>query len=174
MKHIDLSAVEDAKEYKRLKPGGYVCKITSVEDVPAKEYLKMEYDIAEGEFKQYYQQLFSAKNFWGGSFIKSYKAGALKYFKAFITSVEESNTAFKWQEDETHLKNKLVGLVLGEEEYRKKDGTVSTRLYVDMARSVKAIREGNFTVPAKKCLPMPDISTTTFQELTDDDGDLPF
>ena len=58
MKRIDMSNVESAKDYKRLVPGGYVCKITGVKDVANNEYLEIEYDIAEGEFKDYYLSLF--------------------------------------------------------------------------------------------------------------------
>lgn len=36
-------------EYARLPAGGYVCKITKVEDVAAKEYLRVSFDIYEGE-----------------------------------------------------------------------------------------------------------------------------
>ena len=33
-----------------LPEGGYVCVITKVTDKPDKEYLEIEYDIAEGDF----------------------------------------------------------------------------------------------------------------------------
>lgn len=49
MKNINWNSVPDPVELPRLTPGGYVCKITVAVDVPEKEYLKLEYDIAEGE-----------------------------------------------------------------------------------------------------------------------------
>ena len=51
MKNINWNSVPDPVELPRLTPGGYVCKITVVVDVPEKEYLKLEYDIAEGAHK---------------------------------------------------------------------------------------------------------------------------
>ena len=52
MKKIDWNNVEEAKDG-RLPAGGYICGITSVEDVANSEYLRFEYDIAEGEYKNY-------------------------------------------------------------------------------------------------------------------------
>ena len=66
-------------EFARPTAGGYICKIIDVEDVPMNEqgkgnYLKIFYDIADGEFKGYYKEQFDR---WGGnwnaSFIRSYK-----------------------------------------------------------------------------------------------------
>ena len=54
------------------------------------------------------------------------------------------------------MKGKRIGVVLGEEEYRKEDGTVGTRLYVAAVRSVKAIQDGDFKVPALKKLGSPN------------------
>ena len=128
MRPIDLSNVEEAKDFERVTPGGYVCGITNVKDVPAQEYLLIEYDIAEGNLKNYYRQLYEKKDFWGGKFVKSYKEKALPFFKGFITAVENSNNGYKCNYDETTLKRKLIGLVFAEEEYKKNDGTIGKRL----------------------------------------------
>ena len=90
MKKIDWNNVEEAKDG-RLPAGGYICGITSVEDVANSEYLRFEYDIAEGEYKNYYRELSEHLNFWGGSFIKSYKEKALGFFKKMIVAFEKSN-----------------------------------------------------------------------------------
>jgi hypothetical protein len=152
MKNLNLENVEEAKEYQRLVAGGYICKITKVEDTPDKEYLKIEYDIEQGEFKDYFKNLFAAKNFWGGRFIRSYKESALSFFKSFTTSVENSNNGYKFDNDETKLVGKLVGLVLGEEEYNANDGSVKNRLYVKETRSVDSIKKGDFAIPDIKYL----------------------
>ena len=181
MKQIDLSKVEEAKEFERVVPGGYVCGITNVKDVSEKEYLLIEYDIAEGPKKNYYRQLFEAKNFWGASFVKSYKEKALPFFKGFITAIENSNAGYHWDSDETKLKRKLVGLVLGEEEYKKNDGTIGKRLYVDQIHSVDKIRSCDYEIPALKRLNAPAVvevpafSAPAFEEEEDiTDDDLPF
>ena len=152
MKALDLANVEDRKEFSKVQPGGYICRIESVQDVVEKEYLKIEYDFAEGEHKHHYFELFQAKGFWGGRFIRSYKEKALPFFKGFITAVENSNPGYKWDNDERKLLTKFVGIVLAEEEYRKNDGKIGTRLYVDQTRSVDEIRKGNYKVPELKRL----------------------
>ena len=128
MRNIDWNQVNEAQEFEHVTPGGYVCGITSVEDVPINpntgkgDYLKIEYDIAEGSLKNYYRSLYNSKGFWGGSFVKSYKETALPFFKAFKTAVENSNKGYTFNNDEKTLVRKLVGLVLGEEEYQANDG----------------------------------------------------
>lgn len=150
MKQIDLTNVETAGEYKKIAPGGYVCRITKAEDVSAKMYLKIEYDVAEGEFKNHYTELNSAKGFWGGNFVKSYATNALPYFKAFIEAIESTNKNYKWNWNESTLVGKGVGLVLGEEEYKANNGEIKTRLCVAAIKTAEQIRKGDFTVPPLK------------------------
>ena len=151
MKNINWSDVQEVQDYKKLVPGGYVCIITNVEDFPDKEYLKIEYDIAQGEFENHYQKLFESKSFWGGRFVKSYKDGmARSFFKGFLTALSNSNSGFVFDSNEKKLVGKYIGLVLGEEEYIKQDQTLGTRLYVGQIRSVSQIKSGEFEVPALK------------------------
>lgn len=150
MKAIDLSNVSEAQDFERVKPGGYICVITNVQDFPSKEYLKIEYDIADGELKDYYRKLYNSRGFWGASTIKSYKDSALPFFKGFVTAVEQSNSGYKWDSDESKFVGKRVGMVLGEEEYKANDGSIKTRLYVASIRSIDKIRNHDYTVPALK------------------------
>lgn len=158
-------------EFKRLPAGGYVCRITKVTDVPASEYLKIEYDVVEGEFKNWWADTEERAGFWGGNFVRSYKDSAAGFFKGFISAVEKSNPGFEWAWDENSLCGKLVGLVLNEEEYRKNNGDVGTRLNVAKNLDVATIRNGDFTVPEKKCLPVVNnpFASTSFAEITDAD-----
>ena len=153
MRYIDLNNVREAG-YRALPPGGYICKITKVEDKPEREYLEICYDIAEGEFRDYYQTLRDKvnPNYWGGKDLRSYKEKALPYFKAFVTAVERSNPGYVFDYNEHGLAGKYVGIVLGEEEYINTNGEIKTRLRVDCFRSVDEIRNGNFKVPAPKRL----------------------
>ena len=152
MKNINWNEVPDPTDLPRLTPGGYVCKITLAKDVPTKEYLELEYDIAEGEHKGHWNELYKAKSFWGGKFYRSYKETALSMFKGFLNAVKESNPGFVFNNEEKRLEGQLVGLVLAEEEYRKNNGSDGTRLYVAAVRSVEKVRKGDFTVPPKKLL----------------------
>lgn len=153
MRNINWDKVQEATDFVRPEPGGYIVKITRVEDNEQKEYLRIEYDFVEGELKDYYKQLYESRGFWGGSFIRSYKEKALPFFKGFKTAVEESNKTFVFQNNPRSLVGKLVGVVLAEEEYRSNAGEVKTRLYVDQIRSIHAIRNEDFATPPLKRLP---------------------
>ena len=157
MKRLNgIADVEEAGGFKRPEAGGYVCRITYVEDRPEQEYLYIEYDFAEGEFKDYFRDLNDKKGFWIGNFVKSYKKKAWPFFKGFCTAVTESNKGFTFDADEyadeRTLKNKLIGLVLGEKDYIKGDGSIGSCLYVDKTLSVDRIRKGDFKVPEYKHL----------------------
>ena len=162
MRKLNLNDVQEAKDFKSPKAGGYVCGIMKVEDVPEKEYLKVYYDIIEGEFKGYYTNLKKeverVKDL--PFFFASYKDSALRFFKGTITAVEKSNKGFVWKDDEKDLVKKKIGLVLFEEEYVKSDGSVGVSLRVDKAHSVEAIKSDDFEVPERKCVAQ---SATTTQ-----------
>ena len=165
MRNIDWKKVEEPQEYKRMVSGGYICKITTVTDVPDKEYLKIEYDIASGDFKDYYKDLNEAKKFWGGNFIRSYSEKAESFFRGFLTALENSNPGFIFDNDITKFVGKNIGLVLGEEEYIKKDETLSTRLYVYQVRSIIRIKENDFVVPKFKKLKVDPSEKAAFEKL---------
>lgn len=150
MRNIDWNQVQDAVDFPRPKPGGYVVYISKVEDVENKEYLKIYYDFVEGDLRGYYGQLFKNKGFWGGNFIRSYKEKALPFFKAFKTSVEESNPGYVFKNDPQSLVRKYVGVVIAEEEYEANDGSIKTRLYVDKPLSVDSIKAKKYEVPPLK------------------------
>lgn len=158
MQPINLANVQEAGIGNGLKAGGYVCRITNVEDVVDKKYLLVEFDIAEGEYKDYYKNLEERANFWGGSMIRSYKETALSMLKRFCSAVTKSNPGYifdagEQNSDEKTLKGKLVGLVLREEEYIKNNGALGTRLRVDYETEVDKIRKGDFKVKEIKRLP---------------------
>ena len=179
MKQINnWNEIKEAGEFESLPAGGYVAVIKKVEDDTSKECLKISFDIAEGQYKDYYLELYKSMNFWGGSFYRSYKEKAQSFFKGFITAVEESNSSFKWNWDEQKLKGQRIGIVLREEEYIPQQGPnagkVRTRLIVDEVRSADKIRKGDYKVKEKKLLektnnnPFNDSSNGSFDIAEDD------
>lgn len=188
MKSINLDAVQEAQEFERLGPGGYVCGIIRAEDVPEKEYLRIEFDIADGPFKNYFRGMRErlALDSWpaAGVLYRSYKESALPFFKQFITCVQVSNAGYVFKNDETTLARKLFGVVMGEQEYKKNDGTVGVRLKASTVRSVKSIREGDFKLPPLKKLKTAPAAyadayrtqpaNSTDYAVIDDGEDLPF
>ena len=179
MKNVNWNDVQD--EIRNPTPGGYAARITKVTDVEEKEYLLIEWEFAEGEFKGANKETYDAFGFWPLAFFCSYKDSALRFFKGFKTAVEESNRNFVFKNDPQSLVGKYVGVVLGEEEYfSTKHNKVKTRLYVAEKRSGKAIRDGDFKIPALKKLdtskaaPSYSAPAADFSVLDDDDAELPF
>lgn len=174
MPKINMRDYEEATastgDYQRMVAGGYVAQIQAVRtDGPAsygkgridyvnsKEYVKLIYDIAEGDFAGRFSD-----DYWSGEdkdyghqiFLSWKNMGA---FKGNIQALDESNPGFDalaaFQADRWELFiGKKVGIVLGEEEYRANDGSVKTKLGLPRLKSVQDIRAGKFKVPAPKKL----------------------
>ena len=171
MKAINnFDKIQENSSFEKLPVGGYIIKILAVDDVPEKEYLKIFFDINEGEKKGFFTKAFKedtrAEKKWpnAGSFIRSYKEKALPMFKGFTNAIENSNKGYSWNFDEKSLVNKVVGLVIGEEEYVNQKGQLRKRTYVSAVRSVDTIKKGDFTVPELKKLDATKVSSQTKQD----------
>ena len=192
MRHIenwdDIQERQEG-EYASPAPGGYEAVICVVEDREDKQYLEIWWDFLSGPFQGSNQETHRRAGFWPTRLFKSYKDKALPFFKSFCTAVEKSNPGYRFNDQNVlGLLNKHFGVVLGEEEYRKNDGSIGKRLYVHQVRSIKAIQDGDYKVPALKRLGGSAASAPTgrggicvypdsqeFQELNGgDDENLPF
>lgn len=177
--------IQESGSFKKLPVGGYIVKILSAIDVPEKEYLRISFDIAEGPNKGFFAEEYKndtrEDKKWpnAGTFVRSYKEKALPMMKGFTTAVEKSNKNYTWNFDESTLKGKLVGLVIGEEEFVNSSGKMRTRTYVNAVRSVDIIREGKFEVPELKKLSADKVAASApaasqpFQNPFDNDDSAP-
>lgn len=147
---IKWEEVEESTGGEKLPSGCYVGKIVSAADYPAKEYLRLEIDIAEGEFAEHF-----AERRWNGRYwYASYKDSALGMFKAMFLRVEESNPGWKFDGDEHNagqFRGKLVGIVLREEEYEK-DGEVKCSQKIGKLVAAQDVRNGDAKPMGKKLL----------------------
>ena len=166
-------------DFKRLPAGGYIAKITAVEDKADKLYLNVTFDIAMGEFKGFYADEWGKAHPYAHTFVRSYKEKALGMFKGFLKAVDESNgTDFEKRAEngfpEQELVGKLIGVVIGYEEYINDMGETRERVRVAATRSVDTIKSGNFTVPeVKKANSAPAQAAPAGFEAVNPD-DLPF
>ena len=185
MKSINLNDIQESKEYSKPTAGGYICRITKVEDRPQKEYLYIEYDIADGDLEGYYKHLHDRldADWWGAHYIRSYKPKALPFFKRMCSAVSKSNGNFVFDagainNDESTLTGKLIGLILQEEEYIGNDGAKKTRVNVYREVPIGVIKSGKFKVPAPKTLPDGNESTSNdpseFVDIPSDTEEVPF
>lgn len=157
-------------ELPKLQPGGYVVKILNVKVEPTDwgSRLAIQFDIAEGEFKGFFDKLYKAtpdeweNKKWKGSMrlIIPHNTGdetkfkkSLGYFKSQIQAFENSNANLHidcerdW--DENVLKGKLVGALFNEKEWEMNGNTgwfTQCKRFVP----VNDIRSGNFTIPKRE------------------------
>lgn len=167
-------------EYSKPGNGGYIIEILGVKNVEfnpntgAGDYLRIEYDIADGEFAGYYSKMhekFGGE--WIANFSRSYKETALGMFKHFINCIEKSNPAFDWKWREHELVGCRIGVVLQEEEYTKKNGSVGVALKVKEVKTIEQILDKDFVVPETKKLKASVVEAPVFQPVNSDD-DMPF
>lgn len=173
MKQIkDFENVQAAGSFERPGADGYVCIIRHVEDNPDKEFLHIEFDIAEGKWKGYAQETAERAGFWPLRCNRFYGQKGIGFFKAFIEAVQDTNKGYKWNWNEQSLVNKGIGVVFREEEYVARDGSIRKSIAPFEFKTAAQIRDGDFTVPAPKTVNPAAAASATF---IDDSGDvLPF
>lgn len=168
MRKIDMENVKAAGDFSKPKAGAYICKICKVEDHEDREYLKIFYDIAEGEFSGYYSEMRENHPdwLWAGAYARSYKTTALGMFKRFCNAVSKSNGNYVFDagavnSDETTLEGKKIGIIFQEEEYYGNDGNVRTRLIVNKEFEVGKLAEQKTPEPKK----LPELQKQEFKPL---------
>ncbi|MDO5597291.1 MAG: hypothetical protein Q4F92_02970 [Acidaminococcus sp.] len=161
MRQIDWNNVQEATGNFDIPPvGGYVLTIVAAKEDEAKEYYKLSYDYAEGEWEGYRMALFQAHGWALPNFYRSYKNSAQKFFKQFMQVLQESNPRFDWHAwvktggKDAALNGLKFGAVIGEEEYQWPvgEGPVKTRQTIRAFLPIADIRAGKFEIPALKKL----------------------
>lgn len=182
-KPSDYDDVQAITDYETLEPGAYKCKILKVEELKAsndKTYLKINFDIAEGDKKDFYIKRFKSdtreNKKWGGVlvvFILDYEGHTNRYLKTLITCAEESNSNFKfdWAHPEK-LKDKKIGIIFREEEFKDVFGSIKTAIKPFRACPYDKTEEQK--TPNKKLLPQQGEAYEEFSDLHNDNDDLPF
>lgn len=172
--------------YEILEAGGYICKIVGAREETSKTNKRMlviAFDINDGEHKDFFKRKFDKSTLtnkkWSNNGIYRQmlegNENAVGYFKGLITSLEESNSHFKWDWDESKLKGLLFGGVFGREQYLSGvDGTLKFATKLQQIRSVESIKNGDFAIPEDKLLNVnQNIDDGEFITI-DDTDDLPF
>lgn len=175
--------------FEQLPAGVYRCKICLVRDDPEKEYLYVEYDIAEGEHAGYFERLSDRAGFWGGKIFLSYKDKAESLFKRALKAINATNGSYLFNPfsdgknaDEKTLIGKTFWVVLHEEEYEKSDGTIGSRMTASATAFLNEsqAKEGKFNkklldkVAAKKSTATSPSSTDVPDFLDSSSVDNPF
>lgn len=180
----------------KLPLGAYVCKVmkAAVEGNQYGEQLLLGFDIAEGDYKDYFRQDFNANQnqnkkwrgilrLWLPKDDGSDKDEITKrIFKGLVTSVEKSNPGYSFNWDEQSMVGKTVGIMFRNEEWDY-EGKTGWAVRPFRAVSADTVRSGDYTLPKDKPLankPMGDANDTVFishqggYTQVDADPDFPF
>ena len=147
-----------------LPAGGYVAKILNakVEEYSWGEKLVISFDIAEGEYKDFFRKQYNENTRedkkWKGNFRLTVPNEGNQYFdsqkRAFgnaIWAIEESNPGYHWDWNESALKGKMVGVLFRNFEYDV-EGRQGWSTECCTFVSVEDVRTGNFKHPKDKPL----------------------
>ncbi|MDM8289046.1 hypothetical protein QUW41_06995 [Slackia piriformis] len=184
MKQIkNWALIEEADgDFERLEPGGYVVRITDVEDHPSEEYLEVVWDVAEGEHAGFYGDEWGRTHPFAHNDRWYYNDKAEKFFKSKLIALEQSNrgrfSIEQWQAacDERQFVGLEVGMVLQKLlNTSKKTGKDTEFLEVVKVTASQDIRNGDYKLPEprdlRKAKDEPAVST---YDPFDPYGDVPF
>ena len=174
-----------------LPAGGYVAKILNakVEEYSWGEVLVISFDIAEGEYKDFFSKQYKENTRedkkWKGNFRLTVPQESNQYFDSqkrtfgnAIWAIEESNPSFRWAWDENALKGKMVGVLFRNFEWAMDDGRSGWSTECCTLVSVEDVRTGNFKQPKDKPIRNKATNNAPASNFTviDDDSmsDLPF
>lgn len=173
-----------------LPAGGYVAKILNakVEEYSWGEVLVISFDIAEGEYKDFFSKQYKENTRedkkWKGNFRLTVPQESNQYFDSqkrtfgnAIWAIEESNPGYHWDWNETALKGKMVGVLFRNFEWSMDDGRSGWSTECCTFVSVEDVRTGNFKQPKDKPLKnkaADNAPSSNFAVLDDPDSDLPF
>ena len=184
-----IQGYDEAQSYtgesRTLPAGKYICEIKGAKEVETKngkKQLVLQLDIAEGEYKDHYGNLYAANierngtdAKWnnGGLFRQGFEGKQLPFFKGMITCIEESNVGYTWNWDEKTLKGKKIGVLFGREQYLMN----GQKKWATKARAVGSIKGLEMSeIPQDKLLDgsTSGFDTSGFDDENESEEDLPF
>ena len=157
----DWDNVKAFGQSQKLPKGAYICKIMGAEVIWNGDGIKVSYDIAEGDYKDFfandYRNQTGEDRFWKGSFVLyvpkedgSRKDELTKRrLRTFTDHLEDVNSGYHFDWDEQKWKGKLFGGLFRIRQSRGKNdpSKVYDNLEPNSFTSFENIRSGNFTLP---------------------------
>lgn len=156
MLNIDSKKWEETEvieygEFTPLELGGHACIIRKADKYTGRtgnESLRVQVDIDKtdkqaGYFQQQFDNDTRSDKTWSNGATKYYSLKEENYgmLKGMITAVENSNSGFKFDMDETKLAGKKIAGVFGWEEYEKQDGSIGVATKLVQIRSLDKLNE---------------------------------
>lgn len=188
----DWDNVKAFGQSQRLPKGAYICKIMGAEVIWNGDGIKVSYDIAEGDYKDFYANDYRGQTgedrIWKGSFVLyvpkedgSRKDEMTKRrLRTFTDHLEDVNNGYHFDWDEQKWKGKMFGGLFRIRQSRDRNDSskIWDNIEPNAFTSFENIRSGNYTLPddylvdAGKSSKAP--SANDFVNMSGSDEDLPF
>lgn len=171
---IEAKGMDD---FKALPIGAYECKIINAvenhNEESGKTTLKVMVDIASGEYKDYFKKRYDSNTAidrkWDNNATKylAFEGENTSFFKGFITIVENSNVGYKWNWEESTLRDKKLVGVFQYEQYEKQDGTKGIKVRLNKFRSLDKMKD----IEVKNSVKLLDGTYVEYEEYTKSSAD---
>lgn len=148
----------------QLPKGKYICSIVQIAtqtSTNGNEQFVILFDIAEGEYKDFYKKMFEAAKSqngnnakWKGVFKQNMDGKGTSWLKGIVTSIERSNNfIFQWDKEgnEKTLAGKKFGGIFHRRQFEANDGTTPFVTELWRIRSVAGLDEAE--IPEDELLP---------------------
>ena len=155
---FETAQIKTGSVFDPLPKGAYVIKVIGAKEEPNKSgegsHIKVAFDIAEGEYKDFYKNQFNASadedKHWPYDGIYNLAAPddnspqwMIDNFGTFIAALEDSNNGYHWDWDESKWEGKVLGALFHIEQ-NEKDGNVYDHTRPKWFRNAQSVRDGKF------------------------------
>ena len=176
--------------FSQLPKGAYVCKILHIEERESKKEHPMivfQFDIAEGEYKDFYKKQYAANE--NEDKVWSYDATyylnvpyegcspfLTEQWDTFWANLEDSNNGYVFDGNEKKIVGKTFGGVFRIEQQEAKNGNIYDHTRLAYTTISQDVRDGKVTkLPKDKLVGNEPIDTDAFINVTSDTAeDLPW
>ncbi len=155
---FETAQIKKGSVFEQLPKGAYVIKIKAAKEEPNKNgsgsHIKIEFDIAEGEQKDFYQKQFEAMTDedkkWPYDGVYNLVAPdddspqwMIDNFGTFVAALEDSNDGYHWDWDETKWKGLIAGALFRIEQ-TENNGNIYNHTRPLWFKDAQAVRDNKY------------------------------
>lgn len=188
---FETAQIKTGSVFDPLPKGAYVIVIKQAKEEPNKNsegsHIKIAFDIAEGEYKDFYKKQFDANTNedkkWSYDAVYNLIAPddnspqwMIDNFGTFIAALEDSNQGYHWDWEESKWKGLVLGALFRIEQ-SESNGNVYDHTRPCWFRPAQSIRDGKYgRLPKDKLIEKIKTDSAGFMELpsSTDEDEIPF
>lgn len=155
---FETAQVKTGSIFEQLPKGAYVIKIVKAKEEDNKNgsgtHIKIAFDIAEGDYKDFYKKQFDANanedKHWPYDGVHNMSTPddnspqwMIDNFGTFVAALEDSNDGYHWDWDETKWKGLVIGALFRIEQ-SESNGNVYDHTRPYWFRNAQSVRDGKY------------------------------